>query len=737
MDKIIKDQFRMSGKDRAVRLAALLLSLALSVFIFFRLYTEVRNIVREQAVKSITNISQLNEDSVSRSIVNRCRLLELISDRVGRRKIEDKSLILRELEDFCKYYDFASMGVIDKSGTIYLTNGQEMDVSGNPLYDTVWNGELHLTASYIPSDTDAFALNTFIAPIYFGEEMRYLLVANYRSSYLTERMNLNSMEGKGYNFIVNSAGKVAVFPQHYEGEAYNALMRYINDNPIIVPNESSDSSFEYNGAEYYAHFEALEMNGWYLMTCAKESDVFADANRIILLVLVGTGLLWLMIIGAIVVTMVSIRRSKNELRETVFYDEMTGLGNSNMMPVFFDSLSDEEKSELALFLFDIDKFKEFNYIYGEVSGDNLLKYIVRIFKETLPDEYLFRYLDDRFAALIHCKNKEECRCKISGLLGAFAADIDAGKIQPFDISGGVRRVHARDSLRRSVSDALIAKGTVKGIHLQQVAFYDESILHKKMTYMEMESDFSRALRDEEFKVYYQPKYDIKSGRIIGAEALVRWVKEGGIVISPGAFIPCFEASRQIILLDEAMLRAVCRQAVSMSAAGIDVRTVSVNLSRVHLRHPGILTKIANIIKETGVDTAKLSFEITESALYEDSIPLKTIVDFLHSLGCRVEMDDYGVGVSGPRALAENRFDVIKLDKSFIDGIGDERTEAVIRSTISLSKILGMEILAEGVEHDYQVKKLSEWGCSLAQGFYYSPPVPENKYVQMLAGEQDI
>lgn len=732
MDNTIKREFALKQSTKILCLIGLIIFLVTSVIVCTKLYSNIKTIVRNQAVSSITNISQLNEDSVSLSIINRYKLVEMIAENLSNHNMKDVDSILKELKNFLGYYDFYGMGIMDESRTVYFTNGSVVDMSGKNQYETAWDDEFHLSSSYMPSDGNAYALNMFSYPIYYNGELKYILVASYPSGKLTERMNINSMGGNGFTFILNSMGDVAIYPEQYNDQEYNSLMKYINTTPEIIPNESGDSYFEYNGERYYAHFEPLEINQWYLMTCARESYVFATANMIIHGVFISMGILWLMVIIAIIITIYSIYRSKKNIRSAVFYDELLGIGNGNFLSVFFDKLTPDEISKLTLLIFDIDKFKEFNYIYGEVCGDNLLKYIVRVFHEELPGEYLFRNLSDNFVALIHCRNRHEFVERISKVTERFTNDIDNGVIQPFDISGGVRRLHIGDSPRRAISDALIAKGTVKGIHLQQYAFYDESILHRRMIYMEMESDFSRALRDNEFKVYYQPKYDITNGRIIGAEALVRWVKPDGSIVSPGTFIPCFEASRQIIFLDEAMLESVCRQMNEMERDGLPVQKVSVNLSRVHLRHHGILSKIERIVRSSGVDSGKLSFEITESALYEDCIPLKNIVDFLHNLGCSVDMDDYGVGVSGPNALAENQFDMVKLDKSFIDGIGNERIEAVIKSTIKLCDTLGMDILAEGVEEKYQAESLAEWGRTIAQGFYYSPPVPEEEYRKLLS-----
>ncbi|MDO5136707.1 MAG: EAL domain-containing protein [Eubacteriales bacterium] len=733
MYKALKDEFGLSKNKKILWFMGLIIFLGSSVFIYFSLYFNIRTTVRTQAVNSITNISQLNEDSVSRSILNREILLRMISTMMEKRGVKDLDGILPDLADFRDAYDFSNMGIMDEHGNLHLTNGKVVDVSGLSQYEETWDEEFHVSESYMPVDGGENAINIFSYPLHVDGELKYVLMAAYQSRNLTERMNISSMGGKGYSYILNAKGEAVIYPRHYENEEYAGLMQHIYSTSDISPNASGDQYFQYDGEKYYAHFEPLEINDWYLMTCAREADVFGEANTIIRNVLLGMGLLWLMIIIAIFSTIQSMVKSKKELQQAVFHDELVSTGNGNFLPVFFQKLPEEELSRMFLVAFDIDRFKEFNYIYGDDCGDNLLRYIVRTFQEELSEDYLFRTQSDHFVALIHGADSKEFNDKMDRLLRRFSREIEDGVIQPFDISAGVRRVGPQDAFRRIMSDALIAKGTIKGIQLQQYAFYNEAILHERMSYMEMESDFARALKEGEFQVFYQPKYDMGTGEIVGAEALVRWVKADGSIVSPGAFIPCFESSRQIILLDEAVLGSVCRQMREMEEEGLETKKVSVNLSRVHLKRHGILPKIARIITESGVDPSKLSFEITESALYEDSIPLKNIVDFLHGLGCRVDMDDYGVGVSGPKALAVNQFDVVKLDKSFIDGIGDQRMEAVIKSTISLSKTLGMEILAEGVEEKYQADSLVEWGCRLAQGFYYSPPVPEREYRRLLGG----
>lgn len=446
--------------------------------------------------------------------------------------------------------------------------------------------------------------------------------------------------------------------------------------------------------------------------------------------------LWLMIFSAIAYTFYSMRRTRIRRTKEIFYDELLDIPNRKALLVVYDKLPEYLLDQMYMVIFDVDKFKEFNYIYGSETGDRLLKYIAQVLYEVEPEVYLFRYMSDYFVVLDKSSDPEMYEKKINVVLDRFRKDIEDGVIPPFDISAGVRKVRSGESLQIALSDALVARETVKGNHLRSYAFYDANIRNRRLAYMEIESSFSSALKNKEFKVYYQPKVDMKTGKIVGAEALARWIRSDGRFVSPGEFIPCLENSRQVMMLDEEILSEVCRQMKQMEAEGLEVKRVSVNLSRVHLRNPGILPKIENIIKRYDMDPSKLSFEITETALYEDSIPLKMIVDHLHALGCKVEMDDYGVGVSGPNSLAKNNFDVVKLDKSLADGLGNERVEDVIRSTAHMARKWGMAVLVEGVESMKQAERLVELGCSYAQGFYYFRPVPESDYRALLRAEAE-
>lgn len=731
MEKALRRELGLGRRTWTYILAGIALFLVVSVSVYGLLYREVKKEVMGEAETYISDISELNAQSVHDGLDRSRTLLESFAYNLSLSKSDDYQKIISKMGIYRKSYGFHDMGLLTTDGVLYTTDGQTIDVSGRKEYMDALLGDFQVSESIPSADDEEMKVNLLSVPVYYGDDVEYMLTATCHSGYLTEKMNAGASKGKGYNFIVNEWGRLAVSPSEDSDISFRGLIDYVDDNVRVVPKENESIRFVHEGVAYYAHFQSLDMNGWFLMTCMEENRIFARTDRILSGLLCGMGILGLQVAVFLVVLLLLVVRIQKRIKGIVFYDELLGIRKADFLKMYFPLIPKDELEHKALIVFDVDKFKEFNYIYGEQCGDGLLSYISKVFGNVLPDDMLFRYLGDHFVLLAGCDGEREAEEKLRLVLERIAIDIDKGEIQPFDLSIGVRMLDRHMTYGRAFSDALVAKRTVKNIQIQKYAIYDESMRHKRVSYLEMESDFHKALKEGEFQVYYQPKVDMNTGIIMGSEALARWVKPDGTMISPAEFIPCFEESRQIILLDRAIFETVCRHMMEMKREGIPVRSVSVNLSRAHLRHPEVINKIAQVIHECGIEASKLAFEVTESAVYEDAKSLREIVDRLHSLGCKVYMDDYGTGVSCTSLLADVDFDVLKMDKSFVDRIGDRKMDSVIRSTINLSAELGMAIVAEGVETRKQAERLTSWGCVYAQGYFYSKPVPVQDYREML------
>lgn len=241
--------------------------------------------------------------------------------------------------------------------------------------------------------------------------------------------------------------------------------------------------------------------------------------------------------------------------------------------------------------------------------------------------------------------------------------------------------------------------------------------------------FKEALENRRFCVWYQPQVDMRTGKVCGAEALVRWQKKNGKLIPPDLFVPVLEKEGMMTLLDEEVLRIVCRDIRDAKQRKLNFCPVSVNLCRMHSGQRGIMEVFRKITEEYGIGKGELSFEITETAAgTEEGEGMPRLVRYLRGKGFQIAMDDYGMGSSTLKLLHEIRFDILKLDRFFVSRIGDSKADVILASTIAMAEDLGMEVVAEGVENRRQIRFLLQHGCYLAQGFYYSRPLPKEMYL---------
>ena len=234
----------------------------------------------------------------------------------------------------------------------------------------------------------------------------------------------------------------------------------------------------------------------------------------------------------------------------------------------------------------------------------------------------------------------------------------------------------------------------------------------------------------EFVLWYQPKFDVHTQRIVGAEALVRWKRPDGSVVSPGEFIPLFERDGLIVRLDEYVFRRVCQIQQQLIGKYGSAFPISVNLSRNSLHYPGMIERYIRIVKEFKISAQVVPLELTESSGMQMT-QIRELAQRMVAMGFPLHMDDFGSGYSSLGNLNSLPFHVLKLDKSLVDYIGNYRGNQVLRHITSLAHGLGMEVLAEGVETAEQLQFLREVGCDVIQGYYFSKPLPEEVFLNVV------
>lgn len=409
-------------------------------------------------------------------------------------------------------------------------------------------------------------------------------------------------------------------------------------------------------------------------------------------------------------------------------DELTGLYTRQAFyhhARTFTHFMTEEKFNVVIL--DVADFKLINGTYGTKKGNEVLVYLSNAFRYYVKNGLLTRYEGDQLLGLFHSKVKMNVE-RINRNINKIAEEAPIPNIR---IKVGIYEdVDTNLSIPIICDRALMAEKSISKDFKTNVAFYTDELNQKQLAQRQMENDFKSAISNREFKVYYQPKYDANTENIVGAEALVRWQKLDGTLISPGAFIPLFESDGLVVHLDEYVFESVCQFQKERMENKLPMVPISVNLSRASIHFSDVVDRYVDIVNQKQIPFECVPIELTESAtLYSEKI--LEITDQLVNAGFTLHMDDFGSGYSSLTSLNELNFSTVKLDKSLIDYIDQVRGKKIVQQAIDLGHGLDMKVVAEGVESKEQKDCLKEMHCDMIQGFYYSKPLKQEDFIEKL------
>ncbi len=434
------------------------------------------------------------------------------------------------------------------------------------------------------------------------------------------------------------------------------------------------------------------------------------------------------------------KAAEEQIKQLAFYDPLTGLPNRRLLQERLKHGIDVERrdgKQLALLMLDLDRFKAVNDSLGHLAGDELLQQVAARITFRLRDvDMVARLGGDEFIVLLEDIAHPEDAARV-------AEEIIADLSKPFGLAED-EEVQIGVSIGISLypqhgdnpeilmdhADAALyqAKDAGRGCF----AYFSEDLTLAARERIALESRLRRAIEQDELRIFYQPQVDIVSGRIIGAEALVRWLDPVEGLIPPIRFIPIAEETGLILAVGEWVLRETCRQGKQWLDEGLPPLTLAVNVSSHQFRRSDICVLVGEVLTETGFPAKQLELEITESGLMENQDNATDILNCLRSYGIRLAIDDFGTGYSSLAYLKHFPLDMLKIDKSFIDDIPHMQDDMEIAATIiAMGHILGFKVLAEGVETPEQLAFLREKGCDMYQGYIKSKPVPAEAFVELL------
>ena len=432
------------------------------------------------------------------------------------------------------------------------------------------------------------------------------------------------------------------------------------------------------------------------------------------------------------------RAFEAELAYQATHDALTGLPNRELYrDRLLQAMARAARQEhiLALLFLDLDRFKAINDTLGHHIGDVLLQAVAERLKSGLRQEdTLARLGGDEFTLLLPALNH------VDGAVLVAQKVLDMLE-QPFDIDGHELFISASigitfypfDSedaavLVKNADTAMYAAKNLGGGNYQ---FYSARMNAKAGTRLELERELRHALAREELLLHYQPQIDATSGRIVGAEALLRWVHPELGCVPPAEFIPIAEETGLIVPLSEWVLRTACAQGEAWREAGLTVQ-VAVNLSARHLQQQGLPASVGRVLRETALPPHLLDLELTEGAFMKEGSETVAVLHRLRELGVSLSLDDFGTGYSSLGYLKHFPIDTLKIDRAFVQDITGKPGEgALAAAIIAMGHSLGMKVVGEGVETAEQLAFLQARRCVLIQGYYYSPPLPHEAMTQLL------
>ena len=418
-------------------------------------------------------------------------------------------------------------------------------------------------------------------------------------------------------------------------------------------------------------------------------------------------------------------RSSQKIRKNKIYDSLCDCFNLKTFKVKAKlALKENRLFEQYIVVMDIEHFSYVNHYYGNIVGDDVLKRFCKILKERLqPLDLLGRISKDEFVLYI-CEIPSSNQSVSFENIADEIVDQMALDLQ-LNIKIGVCYVLDSDEdVNVMIEKALMAKRNLdKGTFYK---FYSPDMDKTYEIVGEIEMNKESALANKEFNVYFQPKIDLKNERIVGAEALIRWIKPDGTILPPDMFIPIFEKDSFIKKLDLYTLREVCE---TIQTYQFDF-PISVNQSRVLLNDELYSDNLIKILENSKIDASKIEVEVTESMYIRDKERLTRVVTMLHSLNIAISIDDFGSGYSSLNLLTQLPVEIVKIDKSVLDS-GGENKEILIKSIINMAHEMNMRVVCEGVESKEQRDMLARLQCDIAQGFYYSKPLKLEEFLTFI------
>lgn len=607
-----------------------------------------------------------------------------------------------------------------------------------------------IQASYIGGKSIFYSV-----PVYRDSGVDGVLVGVRSKENMQSLISSKSFSGQMLSCIVDSQGQVIISPTDlkpflqlediFKGEENEKVITDIQKMQRDM-NENRSGVLKFTAVtkeELLLSYNALNINDWFLLTIIPADIISSGPNQYILQSFVIIGATILIFSLFLFAVFRFYNAHKRQLELIAYRDPLTGgLNNAAFQARYRELSKNMTPCTYSIVLLNVRGFKMVNEQFGIRTGNQILSYIYRVLRQHLhenQDEFAARGESDHFFLCLKEHSPDALQYRLNDMihdvntfyntdLPALSLSFKQGACLADDPDQEITLLqdHARIALQSCGTDIR-----------HSCCFYDESLIQSLKMEQELNALFEDSIENRHFQIYLQPKIGLRSSRLEGAEALVRWNHPQKGIIFPSDFIPLFENNGKICRLDLYVFTEVCAAIDRWRQEGLPLVPVSVNLSRQHFRDPNFLDTFGRIASSFKIPDKILEFELTESIFF-DNQQIKTVretIQEMHRMGFLCSLDDFGSGFSSLGLLKEFDVDTLKLDRSFFLNMSGQKAKDVISCLIDLSRHLKAKTVAEGIESMEQVELLGSMGCDMIQGYVFSAPIPVNEFEKRYLRDQ--
>ena len=708
-------------------------------------YRSIRQKLNGVADAAMMETADENAAMLQMTLESRFELM----DDVGRKIAEDPESaqdILTYLGEYANGYGFKRLCYMDAAGWTISSDGKSGDFSFRTYFRRSMDGQYSITGKINDRLSQGDPVHVMSAPVRDPQtgEVIGVVLADYTPEAFQKMMDVESFCGEGRGYIVESTGDILAASSSARIAATGNLLEEMTKISTtgeqdaeqlrqILSGSQSGEKRVFGTGELRLSCRQIENycenDTWYLIMVMSADALYGKMNAVFSGIHELLGVIVLLCVASVFVTLATYRQYNESLRRVAYSDMLTGGSN------FTDFLMKVDSAEGGYMVSsDLDDYKMMVGVFGVQKGDDVLRGVYECISGALKEgEPVARVDADHFVFYLNERQRSVVLERLRQIERGIRRLSDKMGVLHVVPRFGVYAMRPEEDVRRACELSNLALGAAGGSGDNAVAFYQDVDQNAFFESMQIEDRFDAAIAGHQFKAYYQPKCNPKSGEIVGAEALVRWVQEDGSMIPPARFIPLFEKNGAIGKLDEYMFTCVCAQLSQWRQEGVELRPVSVNLSRASLCRQGVALTYKRILEGYGLSTWMVPLEVTESTMISDEAVISVLQEF-YRYGFRIEIDDFGKEKSTLPMLKLPFVDTVKLDKSLIDCIGDRKGEIMLRQVVRLCYELGLYTTAEGVEAEDQVDFLRALDCTDIQGYFFSPTLPVEKYTEKLRAQ---